>query len=382
MKKDIVIFLNAFWNNGKGMSGGDQMLIQIFKRIRNEFGEMHCYINVDGEKVIREGGVENVDFHVSKRFFDKLPLGLNYVLRTFQSFRVLFDKKSEIVYGGSDFFPDVVPLFLYKLIHPKTRWVQCVFHIYPDWKTRPGNKLVNFLAQYFQRASLRLVKKSDIIVNINHEVGEELRRIGFDGNKIVINTPGINLEYLKKLKIREDTKKYQASFLARLNPSKGIFDLPKIWKKVIQEIPEAKLAVIGGGSDDIKSELTKQIRKNGLEENIDLLGFLDNDESFSIIKKSDVFLFPSHEEGFGIAVADAMACGTPVVSWDLSVYEEIFEDKSIQVEENDVDAFSKEVISVLQNKKKNGSISEKAKIFVEKYSWESIAKKHKEILFK
>ncbi|MFC1637900.1 glycosyltransferase family 4 protein [Patescibacteria group bacterium] len=356
------------------------MLIQIFKRIRGEFGKMHCYTNVDGEKVIRDGGVENVEFHVSKGFFDKLPLGINYVLRTIQSLSVLFGKKAEVVYGGSDFFPDVVPLFLYKLVYPKTKWVQCVFHIYPDWKTRPGNKTINFLAQYFQRISLCLVKRADTVVNINHEVGEELRKIGFDGDKIVINTPGINLEYLKNLEVKDGTKKYQGSFLARLNPSKGIFDLPEIWKKVVEEIPEAKLAVIGGGSDEVRSELNRRIEENGLRDNVDLLGFVENDESFSIIKKSDVFVFPSHEEGFGIAVADAMACDTPVISWDLSVYEEIFEDKSIQVNENDIDSFAKEVVGLLKSEEKNRELVRKASEFVEKYSWESIARKHLSII--
>ncbi|MFC1644689.1 glycosyltransferase family 4 protein [Patescibacteria group bacterium] len=380
--RNIIIFLNAFWNNGKGMSGGDQMLIQIFKRIRSEFGEMHCYTNVDGKKVIKDGGVDDVDFHVSERVFDKLPLGVNYVLRTIQSLGVLFGEKAGVVYGGSDFFPDVVPLFLYKLIYPKTRWVQCVFHIYPDWKTRPGNKVINFLAQYFQKASLCLVKKADTVVNINHEVGEELRRNGFDGDNIVINTPGINLEYLKNLEVQEDTKKYQGSFLARLNPSKGILDLIKIWKRVVQELPEAKLAVIGGGSDETKEELKKLIQESELTENINLLGFIENDESFSIIKKSDVFIFPSHEEGFGIAVADAMACGTPVVSWNLSVYEEIFEDKSVQVQENDMDVFAEKVIELLKDEEKNRELARKASEFVEKYSWESIAKKHKDILLK
>ncbi len=379
-KKNVAIFLNAFWNNGKGMSGGDQMLIQVFKRTRNEFNEIDFYTNIDGEKVVRDGGVENIKFYISEKIFDKLPIGINYVLRTLQSLKFLFNKKTEIIYGGSDFFPDVMPCFLYKIFYPKTKWVQCVFHIYPDWKNRPGNKVISFTAQYLQKISLFLIKRADTVVNINYQVKEELIKQGFDKSKIIVNTPGINLEYLRALRVDPETKKYQGSFLARLSPSKGIFDLPKIWKKVVNEFLEARLAIIGGGSDEVKKKLADVIKKNKLEKNIELLGFLSNDESFSIIKESEVFVFPSHEEGFGIAIAEAMACETPVVSWNLPVYKEIFEDNSVQVSENNFEEFSNKIIRILKNKEESEKLTKKASLFVEKYSWDSIAKKHKDII--
>lgn len=380
-RKNVIIFLNAFWNNGKGMSGGDQMLIQIFKRVRKNFGKICCVTNFDG-KVVIEKDVADVEFDVSPKAFDRLPLIVNYFLRTIRSLKNVFRSDADMIYGGSDFFPDVVPAFIHKLFHPKTKWFGCVFHIYPDWKARPGSKLKSFTAQYLQKISLLMLRKADMIININYQVRDDLVKKGFKKEKIFVNTPGINVEYLRALLVKDGMEKYDATFLARLNPSKGIFDLAKIWKKVVEKNPDARLAIMGGGSDEIKNKLKEEIGKSGLASNIEILGFLENDEAFALIKSSKVFIFPSHEEGFGIAIAEAMACGVPVVSWDLDVYKEIFEDYSIQVEENDVELFSEKVIGILNDEEKRNGIASRASGFVGKYSWDSIAKKHQDILLK
>ena len=379
--RNIIILLNAFWNNGKGMSGGDQMLIQIFKRIGKHFGEIVCYTSVDGKRAILKNSLDIMKFNVSFTLFDTFPVIIAYVCRTIQSLKLVFNRHTDIVYSGSDFFPDVIPAFLYKILHPKKKWIQCVFHIYPDWRIRPGNKVRNFVAQYLQKFSFILIKKSDVIININNQVKAELVKLGFSEDRIVVNTPGIDVEYLQNLAVSQNTKKYDGTFLARLSPSKGIFDLIEIWKKVTEINPQMTLAILGGGGNkETVIHLHKQITKAKLEKNVFLLGFLENDEAFSIIKNSKVFLFPSHEEGFGIAIAEAMACKVAVVAWDLPVYKEIFENKIIQVKKGDTTRFAKSVAELLENEDIRLKKINEGMIQVKKYSWNSIADKHLHIL--
>ncbi len=376
-KQNIIILLNSFWNNGKGMSGGDQMLIQIFKRIRSDFNKIYCITNFDG-KIVIENDLKNIDFLLSSTVFDKLNLLINYFFRTIQAFRILKLKNIDIIYSGSDFFPDVLPAYIYTKLNPSTKWYQCIFHIYPNYKVRPGSKIKSFVAEYLQKFSFFFAKNADCIININTQVSQKLIQIGFEKEKIVVNTPGINFNYLSDIKYDADTPYYDATFLARLNPSKGIFDLINIWKLVLSKVPNARLGIIGGGSKKIIEELTIQIKENSLENNISLLGFIENQQSFEIIKKSKVFIFPSHEEGFGIAIADAMACSVPVISWDLEVYDEIFEDNLVQIPLDDIDGFANKIVSTLEQANKD--IVEKAYKFIGKYDWEQISIKHKNIL--
>jgi glycosyltransferase involved in cell wall biosynthesis len=296
---------------------------------------------------------------------------------------MLFVRRIDVVYSGSDFFPDVVPCFLYKLFHPGTKWVSACFHIYPDWKTRPGSKVRNLVAKYLQLFSLWLIRFSNVTININEDVRSYLIKKGFRKEKLEIVYPGLNCNYYMGLQVKKDTPEYDATFLARLSPSKGIFDLVEIWKGVVSEVPKATLGVIGGGgSDSVREELMAKISEAGLESVIKLLGFIEDDPAFRIIKKSKCFVFPSHEEGFGIAIAEALSCGTPVVSWNLSVYDEIFENTIVKVKENDTARFAKEVVVFISDPRKSESAGKKGQEYVQKYSWDSVAEEYYRLLTK
>lgn len=371
-KPTLAVFLNAFWVHGKGMSGGDQMAIQIFARIQDSFSTLHWFTNPDGQRAVGQV-VKDVAFSTTPSWFDRLPIGLAYVLRTLHATVSLFGKRVDVVYSGSDFFPDVLPAFLYSRFRRKTRWVQCAFHIYPDWRTRPGNKAVNFSAALLQRFSLWLALHADGVVNINGEVRESLISRGFDARKIAIITPGIDLDYIAAIPPGDDQDAYAAVFLGRLNPSKGIFDLPPIWKKVTERLPHARLAIIGGGSEATTVKLTAEFDALGLQDNVDLLGYVETEKIYAILKRAQTFVFPSHEEGFGIAIVEAMACGTPVVAWNLPVYDELFGGSITIVPLGDQQAFAEELLALLRNTATNSDILSQVRQRVQYYSWSSVS---------
>lgn len=372
-KPVLAVFLNAYWVHGKGMSGGDQMAIQIFARIRGSFAALHWFTNPDGKQAV-EPVVNDVAFSITPPWFDRFPIGLAYVLRTLHATASLFGKRVDIVYSGSDFFPDVLPAFLYTRFRRNTRWVQCIFHIYPDWRTRPGNKAVNFAAALLQRFSLWLARHADGVVNINSEVREVLIARGFDAGKIAIITPGIDLDYIAAIPPGNDRDAYDAVFLGRLNPSKGIFDLPPIWKKVIKQLPQARLAIIGGGSEAASAKLAAEFDAHGLHDNVALLGYVETDQIYAILKRARSFIFPSHEEGFGIAIVEAMACGTPVVAWNLPVYNELFGGTITTVKLGNQQAFAEATLALLRNTETNTGMISQAHQRAQRYSWPSVSR--------
>ena len=90
-------------------------------------------------------------------------------------------------------------------------------------------------------------------------------------------------------------------------------------------------------------------------------------------KSSEVFVFPSHEEGWGIAICEAMACGLPVVAYDLPVYREIFTQGIITVPLKDIKAFSEKVVNLLENDKERHVLGDKARSQATVYDWDTVA---------
>jgi len=379
-KPTIALLMNSFWNAGSGgLSGGDQRLIQIFDRISKDF-DILIITSQDGREIIKDR-IKGAKYILSPAVANHGNLMVAYLIRTIWSLFILPGKKIDYLYGSSDFLPDVLPCYFNRLRHKSSKWIQCIFHYYPNWRFRPGNKVFNFIASLSQQSSFWFIKrKADSVVNINYQVKERLVSQGLPTEKIAVIPCGIDLPFFDGIKPSKE--KFTGSFLARLNPSKGIFDLPKIWKIVVDKIPSAKLKIIGGGSDEMKKKLLDLATESGVKDNIELCGFLPNEKAFQIIADSNVFLFPSHEEGFGMAIAEAMACATPVVAWNLPVYGEVFPDVLITAEENDIEGFAQAVIKLLNDDKSAAELAVKSKKFVNIYGWDLIAKAEHDLIIK
>lgn len=140
--------------------------------------------------------------------------------------------------------------------------------------------------------------------------------------------------------------------------------------------------MIGGASPDIISKFKKHIADAKLTENISVLGFIeDAAKVYQIMKSSRIYITPSYEEGWGIAVGEALACGLPVVAYDLPAYRRIYGSVIYTVPVGDKKAFAEKIISLL-------SLSDEerekmAPIFIQsvaKYDWDEIAEKEYQYL--
>jgi glycosyltransferase involved in cell wall biosynthesis len=170
------------------------------------------------------------------------------------------------------------------------------------------------------------------------------------------------------------TKVYDAVFLKRVQAVKGALDLPKIWKHVVATNPKAKLLVIGFGEDF--DRLKEMVKQEGLESNIELAGLVyDLQKKFSLLCSSKLFILPSYEENWAIVIGEAMGAGLPVVAYGLDELKVVWKDNFVPVPVGDTEAFSKNILQLLNNEYARQSLAAKAKDYVARLDWSRIAER-------
>ena len=105
-------------------------------------------------------------------------------------------------------------------------------------------------------------------------------------------------------------------FLSRIHPKKGCDMLIEAFSKLSSDFPDLDLVIAGPDQEGLTSQLQAMVRKAGVDDRVHWPGMLSGASKWGAFRNADAFILPSHQENFGIVVAEAMACGTPVLVTD------------------------------------------------------------------
>jgi glycosyltransferase involved in cell wall biosynthesis len=113
-------------------------------------------------------------------------------------------------------------------------------------------------------------------------------------------------------------------FLSRIDPKKGLDILLDAFARLRACRFRAVLMIAGDGDRRLLARLRERANQLGMGQDIVWTGFLDGDQKAAALADADIFVLPSYSENFGIAVAEAMAYGLPVVVSDqVAIHHEI-----------------------------------------------------------
>jgi glycosyltransferase involved in cell wall biosynthesis len=301
------------------------------------------------------------------KWADRLGIMMMYLIRGFAALvKVPWTQSPLLIYGTSDMLPDVLPAFAARLMKRRSVfWANCIFHLVPRLGERAGPRFHNTTSFLAQRISLKLIRTSaDLIIVDNPILRDDLVAMGFNRSRIFVTMMGVEIPRIEA----GGTSVYDACFLGRLHPSKGISDLVNIWSRVCDGRPGSRLAVVGTGP--LEEKLKADVREMSLEGLVEVMGHLPRDELNKVMSSSSVFVFPSHEEGFGISLVEGMAFGLPVVAYELPHYRKVFEDVPVLVPEGDIDRFAAKVLELLEDEKLHAKKSIESRELALRYTWE------------
>lgn len=194
-----------------------------------------------------------------------------------------------------------------------------------------------------ERAVLRNADK--VLVQSSYTRRRVVEKHGLNGDAIDVVPVPVDTENFSPAEPETDPK--EIIFVGRLNdPRKNTKLLLEAFAHVIKDVPDAKLTLVGG---EPAAQYTHLIEQLGIRENVSTPGRVDSVVPY--LRRAAVFAFPSHQEGFGIAALEALACGTPVVSTRCGGPEDfvVDDETGYLVDEGDVEGFANALRSILDS---------------------------------
>jgi glycosyltransferase involved in cell wall biosynthesis len=138
--------------------------------------------------------------------------------------------------------------------------------------------------------------------------------------------PDVELEAFFE-KFPEVRGKRLATFLGRIHEKKGCDLLIEAFAKVLAPDAEWQLVICGPDQLGLQAALQAMAERLNISERITWAGEVRGDLKWGALRASEVFVLPSHQENFGIVVAEALACGLPVlISDQVNIWREVAQD--------------------------------------------------------
>lgn len=292
----------------------------------------------------------------TKRFFT--PLSLYWHLHTI---------RPDIIQGPEPLsllmYPFLIAVYLYLLLHPKTKLVTLSLEPIPlDKKYHP------LLVPMFQAVLTPWFKRASVIFWFDRGSYENLRRYGAPEDTLVnqlYGSWGVDLDNFNP----EGEQAFHNSdptilYVGRLAKVKGVTHLIEAFKRLREKGHGAKLAIVGDGAE--RDALEKQAQDSGFASDITFYGLVKNADLPPYMRAADIFALPSITsklwvQQLSMTAWQAMACGLPVVTTDTGQMREFTpEDTGFLVPERDPDALAEALIDLVNDESKRQTMRQAA----------------------
>lgn len=199
--------------------------------------------------------------------------------------------------------------------------------------------------------TLKAAKKSKVYTNGGH-LAERLKKYKIDATPVISSTIRRDSLTLPLPDLLSHTGKLRLIYIGYIRYAKGMHCLMNLWEELHRQHIDFHFDMVGNG--EMFADIETFINKNSLQSYVTLHGHIDNRLKLNeMLRKSDLFIFPSLSEGSPRVVIEAMAQGIPVVSTPVGSLPHSFAEKEdIRFfDYNDVDGIVSVINEYLENKK-------------------------------
>lgn len=383
----IGIDLKPFSTGSKyrGIGMYSRSLIKEMLQINNfdEYHFLNLYEKYDGDPRLNENcvlhqynmGPQITDVGERQVFCDEklenvVEASVKHFLEKSQIDVMLFT--SPVEYGNmfkAEWFESIFKVgILYDLI-PLVFPEQCLF-----------NK--QYAKAYYQ--ALDFLSQMDLLLAISQSAKDDaVKLLHIPEEKIVVIHAGIDKEYkiLPKVNVKQIKEKYGISdsfimFAGGIDFKKNIEDLIAAYSKCGKKITDKyQFVIVGKTAEDNTRKFIEIAKKHGVQERVICTGYIPLEDLIELYNITDLLVFPSLYEGFGLPVIEAMACGARVVTSNCSSLKEIAEGYATLVNPKSINSITNGIKWVFDHPIDSMDMADSAIEYAKSFTWEKVAEK-------
>lgn len=367
------IALDARWV-GRELSGIARYTLEIlrqFGRLQSPF--RFCVLALDQERaafIEREAQLAGND-----RFtFAVVPYG-PFSLRGQWAVRQLLLRRGTAVYHSTNF---MIPLPLATRRRPHA--VRCICNIHdliplahPEFTPR---SLKTRLFPLYRALMREIARRADGFLTVSHSAKQDIvQLLGIDAKRIVIAPDAVNETYQPSNTPKPSTRTGIKTILyvGRSDPYKNLEGLIRAFAKALQAGGlDARIQIVGP-PDARYPEAPALARDLGVADQVEWLGYVDDAALVRAYQDADLVALLSRYEGFGLPVAEAMACGTPVLCSNAASLPEVAGGAARLVAPDDVAGAASAIRDILLNPAEAARLREAGLTRAKAFNWQIAA---------
>ncbi|GAC1389870.1 MAG: glycosyltransferase family 1 protein [Ktedonobacteraceae bacterium] len=240
------------------------------------------------------------------------------------------------------------------------------------------------LAAYLNKVVPEAVAAADIVATVSHEVGRTLvKHFQTPQEKLTVIPNGVGVHFrritdpvlLGATQHKFNLKAPLVLAVGTLEPRKNHIGLIKAFYKAQQKKNGPAMLAIAGGQGWLYEETKQVVADLKLEKKVRFLGRVTDLELVTLYSMANIFAFPSFFEGFGVPPIEAMACGAPVITSNISSLPEIAKDAALLVDPFDIDALATAITRLTEDEALRDELRQKGYQRVKQYTWAMSAQK-------
>lgn len=253
--------------------------------------------------------------------------------------------------------------------------------------------LNNFRKRFYQSQVEKAIYGAHIIMTVSEYSKKDLiEKMNVKPTKIFTNLISVDSLYSKEVLQSESErvmKKYNldSGYIysgGGLEVRKNTDGTLRAYKKLVERNKNIPPLVISGKLmpqlAPLIVDVEKMVEELKLEDKVKIIGYVDQEDLPALYKNALMFVYPSHYEGFGMPVLEAMRIGTPVVTADNSSLPEVGGEGVLYADDESDDDLADKMEEILKNEELRNDLVAKAKEKAEDFSWDKFVDKFFEIV--